>query len=179
MSGAERKRYDEKVMDEVDINCCYSTGTNCWRPHHNQRVLQNEQRIHDNVGCCGCACLLWRYHRLCRSCRGHIRFHILEYYFLQLCGYEGSNLRALVLENPENRSKFIKQVEGEQPDRTDYQLASSLLAYINNPNGISDGLNYVEDCEDAEAYKRVFQMIFDALGQSQHYKMMTGQRTKS
>ena len=104
---------------------------------------------------------------------------ILEYYFLQLCGYEGSDLRSIVLEKKENRKKFIKQVEGEKPDMTDYQLASSLLAYINNPNGISDGLNYVEDCEDAEAYKRVFQMIFDALGQSQHYKMMTGQRTKS
>ena len=104
---------------------------------------------------------------------------ILEYYFLQLCGYEGSDLRSIVLEKKENREKFIKQVEGEKPDMTDYQLASSLLAYINNPNGISDGLNYVEDCEDAEAYKRVFQMIFDVLGQSQHYKMMTGQRTKS
>lgn len=104
---------------------------------------------------------------------------ILEYYFLQLCGYEGSDLRSIVLEKKENRKKFIKQVEGEKPDMTDYQLASSLLAYINNPNGISDGLNYVEDCGDAEAYKRVFQMIFDALGQSQHYKMMTGQRTKS
>lgn len=104
---------------------------------------------------------------------------ILEYYFLQLCGYEGSDLRAIVLEKKENRDKFIKQVEGEQPDMTDYQLASSLLAYINNPNGISDGLNYVEDCDDADAYKRVFQMIFDALGQSQHYKMMTGQRAKS
>lgn len=104
---------------------------------------------------------------------------ILEYYFLQLCGYEGSDLRSIVLEKKENREKFIKQVEGEKPDMTDYQLASSLLAYINNPNGISDGLNYVEDCEDAEVYKRVFQMIFDALGQSQHYKMMTGQRTKS
>lgn len=104
---------------------------------------------------------------------------ILEYYFLQLCGYEGSDLRSIVLEKKENREKFIKQVEGEKPDMTDYQLASSLLAYINNPNGISDGLNYVEDCEDAEAYKRVFQMIFDALGQSQHYKVMTGQRTKS
>ena len=104
---------------------------------------------------------------------------ILEYYFLQLCGYEGSDLRSIVLEKKENREKFIKQVEGEKPDMTDYQLASSLLAYINNPNGISDGLNYVEDCEDAEAYKRVFQMIFDALGQSQHYKMMTGQRSKS
>ena len=104
---------------------------------------------------------------------------ILEYYFLQLCGYEGSDLRAIVLEKKENRDKFIKQIEGELPDMTDYQLASSLLAYINNPNGISDGLNYVEDCEDVDAYKRVFRMIFDALGQSQHYKMMTGQRAKS
>jgi len=45
--------------------------------------------------------------------------------------------------------------------------------------GISDGLNYVEDCEDVEAYKRVFKMIFDALGQIQHYKMMTGKRIES
>lgn len=104
---------------------------------------------------------------------------ILEYYFLQLCGYEGSDLRSIVLEDEENRKKFIKQVEGGKPDMTDYHLASSLLAYINNPNGISDGLNYVEDFEDVEAYKRVFEMIFDALGQSQHYKMMTGQRAKS
>lgn len=102
---------------------------------------------------------------------------ILEYYFLQLCGYEGSDLRGIVLD--EHRNEFIKQVEGEKPDMTDYQLASSLLAYINNPNGISDGLNYVEDCEDVDAYKRVFQMIFEALGQSQHYKMMTGKRIKS
>ena len=102
---------------------------------------------------------------------------ILEYYFLQLCGYEGSDLREIVLD--EHRNEFIKQVEGEKPDMTDYQLASSLLAYINNPNGISDGLNYVEDCEDVEAYKRVFKMIFEALGQSQHYKMMTGKKIKS
>lgn len=104
---------------------------------------------------------------------------IIEYYFLQLCGYERGELREIVLEKPENRGKFIKQVDGEKPDMTDYQLASSLLAYINNPNGISDSLNYVEDCEDVDAYKRVFQMIFEALGQSQHYKMMTGQLAKS
>ena len=101
------------------------------------------------------------------------------YYFLQLCGYEGSDLREIVLEKAENRTKFIRQVEGEKPDMTNYHLASSLLAYINNPNGISDGLNYVEDCEDVEAYKRVFEMIFDALGQSQHFNMMTGKRVKS
>ena len=104
---------------------------------------------------------------------------ILEYYFLQLCGYEGSDLREIVLEKAENRSKFVHQVEGEKPDMTNYHLASSLLAYINNPNGISDGLNYVEDCEDVEAYKRVFEMIFEALEQSQHFNMMTGKRVKS
>ena len=104
---------------------------------------------------------------------------ILEYYFLQLCGYEGSDLREIVLEKAENRTKFIRQVEGEKPDMTNYHLASSLLAYINNPNGISDGLNYVEDCEDVEAYKRVFEMIFEALEQSQHFNMMTGKRVKS
>ena len=104
---------------------------------------------------------------------------ILEYYFLQLCGYEGSDLREIVLEKKENREKFIKTVEDQQPDMTDYQLASSLLAYINNPNGISDGLNYVEDCDDVDAYKRVFEMIFEALNQSQHYKMMTGKIIKS
>ena len=104
---------------------------------------------------------------------------ILEYYFLQLCGYEGRDIREIVLEKPENRKLFIKNIEGEKPDMTNYQLASSLLAYINNPNGISDGLNYVEDCEDVEAYKRVFKMIFDALGQNQHYNMMTGKRNNS
>ena len=84
-----------------------------------------------------------------------------------------------MLEKEENRKMFIKQVEGQKPDMTDYQLASSLLAYINNPNGISDGLNYVEDCDDVEAYKRVFKMIFEALHQSQHYEMMTGKAIMS
>lgn len=101
---------------------------------------------------------------------------ILEYYFLQLCGYEGSDLREIVLENPDNRKMFIKEIEGKKPDMTEYHLASSLLAYINNPNGISDGLNYVEDCEDARIYKKVFKKIFEALHQNQHYQMMTGRQ---
>lgn len=99
---------------------------------------------------------------------------IIEYYFLQLCGYEGSDLRETVLENKENRGRFIRTAEGRQPDMTDYRLASSILAYTNNPDGIGDELNYVESFDDAEAYKRVFRTIFEVLGQSRHYKMMTG-----
>lgn len=101
---------------------------------------------------------------------------ILEHYFLRLCGYDGSNLRAIVLEKSENKDKFIKYSEDGKPDMTDYRLASSLLGYINDPNGIGDGVNYVEECEDVEAYKRVFRLIFDAMGQSRHYMMMTDKR---
>lgn len=96
---------------------------------------------------------------------------ILEYYFLRLCGYDGSDLRELVLVN--NREKFIRQTENGEVDRTDYQLASSLLTDLNQPHGIDEGLNYVADCEDAAAYRRVFQMIFEVLGQGQHFHMMT------
>lgn len=99
---------------------------------------------------------------------------ILEYYFLQLCGYEGSSLREELLEKEENKKKFIVEVPGGEPDMTKYQLASTMLAYINNPNGISDGLNFVEDYDDVNVYKDVFKLIFYTMGQDQHFEMMTG-----
>lgn len=97
---------------------------------------------------------------------------ILEYYFLQLCGYEGSDIRKEVLEK--NREMFVTEIEGAKPDMEKYHLASSMLTYISNPHGISDGLNYVEDCDDVELYKSVFKLIFEALHQEQHYNMMMG-----
>ena len=98
---------------------------------------------------------------------------ILEYYFLQLCGYEGSDLRKEVLDK--HRDLFITEVENGKPDMEKYHLASSMLLYISNPQGISDGLNYVEDSDDVELYKNVFRLVFEAMGQDQHYKMMMGE----
>lgn len=96
---------------------------------------------------------------------------ILEYYFMQLCGYDGNDIRDIVL-GEKNRHRFIKQVEGQKPDMTEYHLAESLLAFISSSHGIMDGLNYVDDCEDVDAYRRVFKNIFEVLGQDQHYRMM-------
>lgn len=97
---------------------------------------------------------------------------ILQYYFLQICGYEGSDIRKIVLEK--NKDKFITPAEGGQPDYGKYQLASAMLTYINNPQDISDGINYVEDCVDVEKYKAVFKLIFEVLQQDQHYNLMMG-----
>jgi wobble nucleotide-excising tRNase len=98
---------------------------------------------------------------------------ILEYYFLQLCGYEGTDIRKIVLED--NKDKFVVSIKGAQPDYSRYHLADAMLSYISNSNGISDGLNYFEDFADVEQYKAVFKLIFESLQQEQHYNIMMGQ----
>lgn len=101
---------------------------------------------------------------------------ILEYYFMQLCGYDGMNIRKRVLD--EHRDKFIVPVESGQPDYTKWHLATAMLSHIGASSvGFSDGLNYVDDCVDIELYKSVFKLIFEALEQEQHYKMMMGEET--
>lgn len=102
---------------------------------------------------------------------------ILEYYFMQLCGYNGVDIRKQVLE--ENRDSFIDPVENGQPDYTKYQLATAMLSYINTSSaGFSDGLNLIDDCVDIELHRKVFKLIFVALHQEQHYYMMMGEKTE-
>ena len=48
---------------------------------------------------------------------------ILEYYFMQLCGYEGSKLRETILE--ENRDAFTHDENGNE-DNTKYDMASTM-----------------------------------------------------
>jgi len=97
---------------------------------------------------------------------------IMEYYFMQLCGYDGNDIRKRILN--ENKDKFIEQAEDGTYDNTKYNLASAMLSYItNSTTGITDGLNLVDEYADADLCKDVFKMIFETLGQEQHYKMMT------
>lgn len=39
---------------------------------------------------------------------------------------------------------------------------------------MSDGMDFVEDCLDADECRSIFEMIFDAMKQKQHYDMMMG-----
>lgn len=100
---------------------------------------------------------------------------ILEYYFMQLCGYEGTNIRKEVLEK--NRAKFVEELEDGSQDLTNFNLASSMLSYISAASiGVNDGQHYIEDNTDAQQYRDVFKMIFVSLGQEQHYQhMMTSE----
>lgn len=94
---------------------------------------------------------------------------ILEYYFLQICGYDGYDLTKKVLE--EKKDSFLATTEGAVPDMTRFHLAKSMLAYMCSSDTF-DSLNYVDESMDCDQCRDVFQTIFEALGQSQHYSRM-------
>lgn len=96
---------------------------------------------------------------------------ILEYYFLQLCGYEGSVLRQVILVQAKEDGRY-KDADGND-DEEKFQLATAMLAYINASSiGMSDGMDFVEDCLNADECRRIFEMIFELMNQKQHYAMM-------
>ncbi len=95
---------------------------------------------------------------------------IIDQYFLQLCGFDGSDIRRIVLET--NKAEFITTSEDGKPNYDQYILAKSLLHYISSPSGIGDEIFIDDECMDAETHKAAFCKIFTVMGQDQHYKMM-------
>ena len=95
---------------------------------------------------------------------------ILEYYFLQICGYDGSQLRRTILE--EHKPDLTHDADGNE-DYTKFDMATTMLSYIAATTyGVNDGLHYVDDVIDIEQCRETFREIFHHMDQEQHYKMM-------
>ena len=98
---------------------------------------------------------------------------ILEYYFLQLCGYDGMSLRKEVLETNQHRFIITSDDENTPNDDMKFHLAQAMLSYIGKQeHGYNDGIDYVDESIDVHEALEVFRMIFDCMGQLQHYNMM-------
>jgi wobble nucleotide-excising tRNase len=117
---------------------------------------------------------LWESYKEVRSgipLKSTIR-RILEYYFLQLCGYEEDDLRKRILEDHKNDFLFDENGR-ETPER--YEMAKVLLSYIISDNSsVNDGINYTDDFLDEQLYRNTFRMIFKYMNQEQHFNMMMG-----
>lgn len=99
---------------------------------------------------------------------------ILEYYFLQLCGYDSDDLRQCIL--VDHKADFIEYEDGVENSEK-YELAKVLLAYITSDiTGVNDGIHYTDEFLDEQMYRDTFEMIFRCMGQGQHFDMMTGKR---
>ena len=96
---------------------------------------------------------------------------ILDYYFLQLCGYNGVSIRDEILKV--HRPDFVKKLPDGTEDSTDLHMAASLLQYLCTSNDrISDGLNFIHTSMDVDSCRRIFEMIFRHMKQGQHFDMM-------
>jgi wobble nucleotide-excising tRNase len=95
---------------------------------------------------------------------------ILEYYFIQLCGYQGNDLSKCILE--EHKDAFMHDESGAE-DQDRYKMASAMLSYISTESSrFNDGFQYVDDYPDVDLCRKVFKMIFHYMQQEQHYNMM-------
>lgn len=153
-----------KTSNNSSIRLCVRPSQKIPTEHENFNPVQNSYAA------------LWCEYREVESAISVLNVirRILEYYFIQLCGYDGVNVRKRVLED--NKDKFFETPAEGLPDYTRYHLASAMLSYISvNSIGFCDGLNYVDDCVDTKLYKDVFKLIFEALQQEQHYYMMMGE----
>lgn len=100
----------------------------------------------------------------------NVMHQILEYYFIQLCGYDGESLPDIILK--EREEKFFKRLSDGTLDTSEYNLAESMLYRLtSSPSVIAEG-HYIEDENDVEIYKDIFERIFRAMDQDQHYDMM-------
>ena len=99
----------------------------------------------------------------------NVMHRILDYYFLDICGYDGIDIRQEIL--VAHKNDFIEVLEDGTEDRTRFQTASALLAYIAAGIG-SDDVHYVRIDQPTEKMKDVFKMIFERLGQGKHYELM-------
>ncbi len=99
---------------------------------------------------------------------------ILEYYFLQLCGYQGSDLRKCILED---HKYALTHDQAGNEDYTKFEIAASMLSYLSSdPSEFNKDRNYVEGCADIWQCRETFHMIFQYMNHEQHYNMMMGIR---
>lgn len=99
---------------------------------------------------------------------------ILEYYFLQLCGYDSKDLNTKVLAAVKKRTE--EEAAGGEADNTKYHLAQSMMSYISRAESFNEGFHFVDESIDVEQYKDVFRMVFDAMDQSQHFLRMMNEK---
>lgn len=89
---------------------------------------------------------------------------ILEYYFVQMVGYQNSNLR----------TELLDKNKDEWKDKDERTAASAMISMLNiGATGFNDGLYYDPSAADVAQLKSVFERIFRVMNQESHFNMMT------
>lgn len=116
---------------------------------------------------------LWREYRTSEDpvALMNVSRRILEYYFLQMCGYSNGNLRSDLMET--HRSDFEIRLPDGTVDHTRYDIVDAMVSVLDvGALSFNDGLYFDASSVDPSLLKDAFKQVFDVLNQMQHYKMM-------
>ena len=115
---------------------------------------------------------LWKEYKEVTSSTALLRVvrQILEYYFIQISGYEGQKLTERILKHEE---VFIRTNTDGTENKDLLQSVDTLLRYVGSDlHGFNDGLDYIDGTTDVETIRDTSHKIFAAIEQEQHYEMM-------
>ena len=97
---------------------------------------------------------------------------ILEYYFVQLCGYDRYDFSDKILK--EHKSDFIDNEGTPAEDDIRFTIASSMLQYLSSSSfSPNDDMYYMEDSWELVQCQEIFELIFEVMDQKQHFIAMT------
>lgn len=91
-------------------------------------------------------------------------------YFVQLCGYDEEKLLNTILK--EREDTFFNRLSDGTLDTSEYNLAEAFISRITTPPSVIAEEHFVEDESDLERYRDIFERIFRAMDQQQHFDMM-------
>ena len=149
------------TIDKQDEKSTISISVKETKHPDPKKAWVNDIPVKDNYNA------LWDEYRSANSVTSltNIIRRILEYYYLQMCGYEGENVYAKVIDD--NRKLFTE---------SELKVADSLLKYLDNEfHWLNDGLYYSDSAITSDVCRRVFQKIFLYSGQDQHYRKMANE----
>lgn len=152
----------QKARNVSTIKLCVKRDINSDTP----AIEKNYTPVHDAYA------TLWKEYKEAKSSTVVMRIarQILEYYFIQISGYEGQSLTDRIMKR---QDRFLEVAPDGTENREKQHLLNALLRYIGAENhSFNDGLDYIEYTENIEQIRHTFKLIFDIMEQSQHYSMM-------
>lgn len=164
----DRVKYDHCVnFYLIKKSSNVSTVTHCFKKDafsaepaiaHNYSPVQNSYAA------------LWHEYKEVKSALAlkRVMRHILEYYFIQVSGFQGQELHGRVFKD----ESIFNDSSGLRDDTLVHSI-NMLLQYVGSDHqGFNAGFDYVDDTEDISSLGSTFEKIFEAMGQDQHYRMM-------
>jgi wobble nucleotide-excising tRNase len=150
-----------------------STVTRCVRPdERNIGEYENYNPVPSEYA------MLWKDYKSVESPKSLLSliWQILDYYFVKLSDLNGDDLRDKVL--VAHRENFIEQLPNGTADNSKLVMATKLLSYMGAGSHTDYDIHYAQSSEDCGQYRDTFEMIFAAMGQDQHYRMMMAETEK-